>query len=105
MPDIDYYRPIKYFGLFFVISGFAVFVLYIVSSIDYGFRLGFVIFSVSASLLQIITGLGLLFRRLWGFYLFRFQLHLLYFAFPLGTWLAHRTLRYIDKYRIIEYFK
>ena len=105
MSNIDMYRPIKFFGYFFIASGIAVFLLYISSLRDIGFKpvLLFVIIVISIS--QVILGFGVVLKRLWGFYLLKFVLNCLYVAFPLGTLIAHRTLKYIDEYNIIKYFR
>jgi len=105
MSNIDMFRPIKFFGYFFIVSGIVVFLFYIASLSDIEFEPVLLSVILVISIFQVILGSGVVLKRLWGFYLLKFVLNCLYIGFPLGTWIAHRTLKYIDEYNIVRYFK
>jgi hypothetical protein len=44
-------------------------------------------------------------KRIWGFYILKAYLYVLYIAFPIGTVIAHKLLRYIDKNNVKNSFK
>ena len=62
-------------------------------------KLGYVI-----SLWYFITGIGLLARKPWGYYLFKCFLYVLFLAFPIGTIVSYKSLSYIKRNGIKSLF-
>jgi FtsH-binding integral membrane protein len=61
-------------------------------------------FGITISLWYLITGIGILVRRQWGYYLFKLFLYVLLLAFPIGTIISYKTLTYIKKNNIRSLF-
>ena len=57
----------------------------------------FVIFFVLMGGWYLITGIGILLRSKWGYFLFKFFLYILLLGFPLGTFIAYKSLKYIKR--------
>lgn len=55
----------------------------------------------------LVTGIGILSMRRWGYYLFKFFLYILFLAFPIGTIISYRSLKYIkdNNIRDLYFFK
>jgi len=51
-----------------------------------------------------LIGLGLIFRKIWGYYLFVAFLYLSYPALPIGTFIAYKGLKYIKENEIKAFF-
>ncbi len=51
-----------------------------------------------------VTGVGVIWLKKWGYYLFKFFLFLLFLSFPIGTFISYKTLSYMKKNNIREYF-
>jgi hypothetical protein len=49
-------------------------------------------------------GVGILARRMWGYFLMKLYLHIMLLGFPVGTYLALRALKYLRENQIIEFF-
>lgn len=60
----------------------------------------FVTFIGLISSWYLITGLGILLKRRWGYYLFKSFLYLFLFVFPIGTFIAYASLRYMKRNHI-----
>ncbi|WP_018293851.1 hypothetical protein [Mariprofundus ferrooxydans] len=52
-----------------------------------------------------ITGIGIVARYRWGFYLFKFYLCVLYIGFPIGTYVAKKYFEYIKEHSIEKYYR
>jgi len=61
-------------------------------------------FVVLISTWYLLTAIGLLTRKLWGFYLFKLFLYALLLAFPIGTIISYKSLVYIKKNDIKDLF-
>ncbi len=68
------------------------------------FSKGGEIFLIILSVWHLISGLGILVRKKWGFILMKFYLYIMYLGVPLGTMLAIKILNYIKKNEIELYF-
>jgi hypothetical protein len=101
----DPYRPINNFGYFFMGLALLGFLVLFLKLTDVEYLLLVWAFVGSVSLLHFLLGIGILLRKRWGFIIFKGYLHLLYLGFPLGTYLARETLKYIDEHRIEEYLR
>lgn len=53
----------------------------------------------------LITGIGILARKRWGYFLFNFFLYVLLLAFPIGTIISYKSLRYIESNNIQNLFR
>jgi len=54
-------------------------------------------FVIIVSAWYLITGMSILTRQAWGYYLFIFFLYVLFLAFPIGTIISYKSLKYIKK--------
>jgi hypothetical protein len=107
MNDIDYFKPIKNFACFFIAVPIIFCIVLIVeppsgSNEQYMLVWSFVIF---ISFFHLPLGIGILLKKNWGLVFFKAYLKLLYFGFPIGTYISKKTLEYINEYEIQRYFK
>lgn len=70
-------------------------------SFDLEFRY-FLIITLSVHLLVMV---GIISKRHWGLLLFKAYLYLMYLAIPIGTYIAYKTLQYINSERIDELYR
>lgn len=61
-------------------------------------------FGSTMAIWYLATGIGILKRTLWGYYLFRSILCLLFISFPIGTFISYKSLRFMKKHRIKQEF-
>lgn len=57
----------------------------------------FVIFFVLMGGWYLTTGIGILLRSKWGYFFFKFFLYILLLGFPIGTFIAYASLKYIKR--------
>jgi hypothetical protein len=57
----------------------------------------FVTFFVLTGVWYLATGIGILLRSKWGYFLFKFFLYILLLGFPIGTFIAYKSLKYIKR--------
>ena len=72
---------------------------------DPDYTLHFRAFVFALTFLHAAIGIGLLTKAKSAFYLFKIYLHLLMLAFPIGTYIAKKTLEYIEKNNIKDFFR
>jgi hypothetical protein len=90
-------RFVKIFGYTLIILFVGcLFTLGIYSSIEKR-SLYYNYFGIALSLWYLITGIGILIRQKWGYYLFKFFLYVLLLAFPIGTIISYKSLAYIKE--------
>lgn len=53
------------------------------------------IFGIIVTFWYLVTGIGVLMRQRWGYYLFKLFLYVLFLAFPVGTYISYKSLVYI----------
>ncbi len=103
--DDNKFRPIRTFGTFLTAAGmFGIFALIAEYSAP-KFDKGAIIFLIIMSGWHLISGLGILLRKRWGFILMKFYLYIMYLGVPLGTLLAKKILGYIKENEIELFFK
>ncbi len=104
MPNVDIFRPIKIFGFVFIILGLYGFIAYFktLTGVNYPLIVGLSIIIVS--LFHVLMGIGIVCKKLWGFYFLKFYLYLCFLAIPIGTYIAIKSLKYIEKYNIKAFF-
>ena len=61
-------------------------------------------FGNAISIWYLVTGIGILARKTWGYYLFKFFLYVLFLAFPIGTVVSYKSLAYMKKNDIKDLF-
>lgn len=100
--DTEIYRPIKVAGLIFIISSIfgGLFFNYI-NSVE-GLERSLIIFISINILFHLLMGIGVLYQKKWGLYLLKTYLYLLVLAFPIGTFIGLKSLRYIKEKKIIK---
>jgi hypothetical protein len=96
----DLYRPLRYFAYFFIVIGLLGFVTLVLDLCETKYLPVVWTFVGSVSLFHLLLGMGVLFRKKWGFTIFKGYLYLLYIGFPIGTYIGYKTLKYIDENRI-----
>ena len=57
----------------------------------------FVTFFALTGVWYLTTGIGILLRNKWGYFLFKFFLYILLLGFPIGTFIAYKSLKYIKR--------
>lgn len=57
----------------------------------------FVTFFVLISGWYLTTGIGILLRSKWGYFFFKFFLYILLLGFPVGTFIAYKSLKYMKR--------
>lgn len=105
MSNIDYFQPVKIFGYFLFLIGAIGLISHVLLLYDARYTFEFRSFLLSLSIIHALMGAGVVFKKKWGFYCLKGYLFLLYIAFPIGTYIAFKSLKYINKYNIGEYFK
>lgn len=98
--DYKKYIPIKITGLVFIFISLYGIVLFRADlrGPDFG------VFLTIMITWHFLIGLGLILRKIWGYYLFVGFLYLSYPAFPIGTFIAHKGLKYIKENDIKSFF-
>ena len=100
---VDYriFRPVRNAGIFFVAIAIVGLAFHAGSLREPEFRWFIIIMTAG----HLFTGLGILFRKVWGYYLLKSYLYLMLLGFPIGTWIAVKSLRYIKEKEIVRFFK
>jgi hypothetical protein len=104
MTSADTLSPIRNFGYFLIIVGLLGFALHLltIGNPDYPAVAGWFVRVISAY--HLVVGIGLIRKRKWGLYSLKAYLYLWYIAFPIGTFIAHKTIKYIEKHKIEIHF-
>jgi len=106
MINADVLKPINLFAYLYFM-GFGLIALAIPltakssqSDVDY-----FYIFCYIFSFIHFLIGYGILVRKKWGFYLFKYYLsYFLRLGYPIGSVIAKNMLDYIDKNNVEDLF-
>lgn len=105
MADPEIFKPIKNIGYFIMGLGFCGFLMHVIGLSDPRYTIEFRCFVLGISALFLLLGFGVTFRKKWGFYGLKLFLYSLYGFFPIGTYYAKQTFKYIGTYNIKRYFK
>jgi hypothetical protein len=98
--DYNKFRPVKKAGfLFILIAIFGLFCLLAFLK-ESGFRELIIIVTAW----NLLTGLGIIFRTTWGYYLFKIYLYIMFICFPIGTYIAYKSLNYLKENQIERFF-
>ena len=98
--DYDKFRPVKIGGLFLLLIALFGLVCLIAVLEESGFRELVIIVTAW----HLLTGLGVIFRTRWGYPLFKGYLYFIYICFPIGTYIAYKSLRYLKENHIERFF-
>ena len=101
----DPYIPILIFGCFFDLLALLGFLTLFFRLSDVEHLIAVWAFIGSVSFFHLLLGIGIFLRKKWVFSIFKAYLHFLYLGFPVGTYLAHKTLKYIDEHNIERYLR
>jgi len=102
--DYERFRPIQTFGIILMCIGiFGCLTVITQWSNPEIFRSAW-IFVLTMTIWHLLTGVGILLKKGWGFYLLKFYVYALYLAVPIGTLLAKRMLEYIRVNDIQRFF-
>ena len=61
-------------------------------------------FATAIIVLYFLTGIGILKRKVWGYYLLKFFLYVLLLSFPIGTFISYKSLKFMKKNSIRKEF-
>jgi hypothetical protein len=61
-------------------------------------------FGITITSWYLLTGIGMIAQRKWGYFLFKFFLYFLLLAFPVGTFVSYKALKYMKKNGIRSLF-
>ncbi len=98
-------KPIFYFS--YVLIGSAIIGIFMFFNLraDPEFDNFFSIFVLVLTLWNLITGLGILSKQKWGFWLFKIYLYVLYAGIPIGTVISKKFFAYIKDKNIERYYE
>jgi len=62
-------------------------------------------FGIGTAVWNLVAGIGILFRRKWGYYLLKFVVYILFLSFPIGTVISYSSLKYMKKNNVKELYQ
>jgi hypothetical protein len=98
-------RPILIFSYVLIGSGIIGIFMFFNLLYDSNFDKIFCIFIGILTGWHLLTGIGIVLLKKWGFFLMKFYLYVLYLGFPIGTLIARKLFGYIKNRNIKAYFK
>jgi hypothetical protein len=99
--DFNKFRPVRAGGILLTTIGVVGLLFHFEHLTDPRFRT----FILVATGWHLITGLGIILQRMWGCYLLKFYLYVLLLGFPIGTYIAWQSLRYLRENEIERFFQ
>jgi hypothetical protein len=105
MTQIDTFKPIKLFGYCFILMGLICIFMHFLLLQDKNYTIEFEYFVLIIAFFHLLVGVGIIFKKKWGFSVFKFYLYFLYLAIPVGTYISIKTFKYIEKHQIDNFFK
>ncbi len=97
--------------LFLKIYGYSLILLALLSylctaNVSYYITFSYFLFygGIVISTWYLVTGIGILVKGKWGYYLFKVFLYVLLVSFPIGTLISYFSLKYIKKNNIKDLF-
>jgi len=97
-------KPVIVAAYFLLGIGAACVVIHFIALNNEDYTLPFEVFVLASAALHLVIAAGILLQKQWGLILFRGYLHVLYLGVPIGPYIAHKMLRYIDEHNIHQYF-
>jgi len=98
-------KPIIFFGYCLVFIALLIIPKYYFSRNSANYIADFFSFEIIVSLFHLIVGVGVILKLRYGYYSLKIYLYILSVGFPIGTYIAIKTLKYIEKNRIKDYFE
>jgi hypothetical protein len=98
--DYDKFRPVQAGGVLLVGLGVVGFLFYF----EYLTESRFSWFILVMPAWHLITGLGVVLQKTWGYYLLKVLFVTLLLAVPVGTYIAWKSLMYIREHNIENFF-
>ena len=105
MVQIDILKPIKIFSYCVIMMGVVGILMHFFLQQDDRYAIEFMYFTLMVSFFHFFVGAGIILRHYWSYYLFKLYLYLLLIGFPIGTYIAIKMLKYIDKYDVKKFFR
>jgi hypothetical protein len=99
--DFNKFRPVRTGGILLITVGVAGLLFHFEHLTDPRFKF-FILVTTSWHL---ITGLGIILQKMWGYYLLKLYLYVLLLAIPVGTYIAWQSLRYLRDNEIERFFQ
>jgi hypothetical protein len=99
--DFDKFRPVRTGGILLITIGVAGLLLHFEHLTEPRFRS----FILVATGWHLITGLAIILRKMWGYYLLKLYLYVLLLGVPMGTYIAWQSLRYLRDNEIEKFFQ
>lgn len=97
-------KPVMIFGYCLIIMGCTVLAMHYYTLRNDPLADEFRFFDLSISFFHFFIGFGILLKKKWGYYCFRFYLYLISIGFPVGTFIGLKMLKYIDKNNVKQFF-
>jgi hypothetical protein len=104
MLNNDILRPVNIFGSILFLIGFIGIIYDFTYLTDPELSTGFKIFGVIVTMWHLLGGIGVLLKKVWGFYIFKSYLYILILGVPIGTYIAVKMLGYIKRNKLKEYY-
>jgi len=104
MIDHNILKPLITFGMVLIVSSFLGLVMFYVLVNDPKYDSSFSYFIAFMVVVHFFVGLGVVLKKSWGLALFKCYLYILLLGFPIGTYIAIKTLKYIKHYHVHKYF-
>ena len=99
--DFNKFRPVRMSGILLITIGVAGLLFHFEHLTDLRFRS----FILVATGWHLVTGLGIILQKMWGYYLLKCYLYVLLLAIPIGTYIAWQSLRYLRDNEIEKFFQ
>lgn len=64
----------------------------------------FSVFVIISMTVHAFVGFAILSRKAWGLVVFKCYLYVLFVAIPVGTYIAYKTLQYIERNSIVDFY-
>jgi hypothetical protein len=104
MIEYDIFRPVRISGIALIIAGVCGALLQISLLNDPEFDNSFNIFVTTMSVWHLITGLGVLSQKYWGYILLKFYLYFMLLVVPIGTYYGLKALRYLKENEVSKFY-
>ncbi len=105
MIENKFFRPVRISGIALIIAGICGALLQISLLNDPEFDKAFNIFVTTISVWHLITGLGVLSQKYWGYILLKFYLYFMLLGVPIGTYYGLKALRYLKEKEIVKFYR
>jgi len=105
MSNSSHFKIIIIFAYCLILIGCVGLIMHFILKYNISYTIEFKLFIFLFSLFHILTGIGVILRKRWAYYIFKLYLYLLYFVIPIGTYISIKTFKHINKYCIDDFFK